>query len=60
MPDFRTDLAAEMRDHAMRKDAGEKKGEPDGGIFLKEKITEKIGKSTIEITSDEGAAAIGK
>ena len=60
MPDFRTDLAAEMRDHAMRKYAGENKGEPDGVIFREEKITETIGKSTIEITSDEGAAAIGK
>lgn len=60
MPDFRTDLAAEMRDHAMREYARKNMGEPDGVIYREEKITETIGKSTIEITSDEGAAAIGK
>ncbi len=61
MPDFRTDLAAEMRDHAMREYARKNMGEPDGVIYREEKDNgNDRKKSTIEITSDEGAAAIGK
>lgn len=60
MPYFRTDLAAEMRDHAMREYAKKNRGEPDGIVFHEEKISPAIAKSTIEITNEAGAAAVGK
>lgn len=60
MPDFRTDLAAEMRDHAMREYAKKNRAEPDGVIYSEEEITQTLTKSTIEIVNDVGASAIGK
>lgn len=60
MRGYRTDLAVELRDGAMREYAKANDGEIDGVIYREEKIGENITKSTIEIINEAGARAIGK
>ena len=60
MRGYRTDLAVELRDSAMREYAKTNEGEIDGVIYKEEKINENITKSTIEIINEAGERAIGK
>lgn len=57
---FRTDLASELRTHAMRTYAEENRGEPDGVVCRERNLGGGITENRIEITSKEGENAIGK
>lgn len=57
---FRTDLASELRTHALRTYTEQHRGEPDGVICREKELENGITESRIEIVNKEGEEAIGK
>lgn len=57
---IRTDLAEELRDHAMTKRAKDAAGEPDGVTYQERLTKETIRISTIDVTNEAGEVALGK